>query len=179
MALRKASAYSKKRIRPFTRKSKKRSKSYIKTIPQHKIVKFRMGDIKGFETGKLKNVLKLVAGERVLIRDNALEASRQTIHRTLEKEIPGQYYLEIKVFPHHILRENKVYSGASKGERVNTGMALSFGSTMGRAAIVSPEQIIFLVAFFHEKSKGIVGKAFGKIKSKVPCHTRIVFEKRQ
>ena len=31
MALRKGSAYTKRKARPYTRKSKKRSKSYIKT----------------------------------------------------------------------------------------------------------------------------------------------------
>ena len=179
MALRKASAYSKKKTRPYTRKSKVKSKSYIKTVPQQKIVKFRMGALKDYESGRFKNIIKLVAGERVLIRDNALEAARQTIHRILEKEMPGQYYFEVKVFPHHILRENKVYSGSSKGERVNTGMALSFGSTTGRAAIVKPNQTIFIAAVFHEKLKDVVTKAFERAKAKVPCHARIVFEKRK
>jgi large subunit ribosomal protein L10e len=179
MVLRKALAYSKKKVRPYTRKSKVKSRSYIKTIPQQKIVKFRMGDVKGYETGKLKNVIKLVAGEGILIRDNALEASRQYIHKALQEEIPGQYYLEIKVFPHHILRENKVLTGASKGERVNTGMQLSFGSVMGRAAIVKPNQTIFLVAVFHEKLRELAVKALEKIKAKIPCHARIVIEKRE
>jgi len=47
MALRKGSAYSKRYARPYTRKSKKRSKSYIKTVPNSRIVKFQMGDTKG------------------------------------------------------------------------------------------------------------------------------------
>ncbi|MEK6820677.1 MAG: 50S ribosomal protein L16 [Nanoarchaeota archaeon] len=179
MGLRKASAYSKKYARPYTRKSKKKSQNYIKTIPQQKIVKFKMGAIKDYETGKLKNIMSVVCGRRVLIRDNSIEASRQIIHRFLEKEIPGQYYLEVKVYPHHILRENKVYSGSSKGERVNTGMAKSFGSVIGRAAMVADEQPIFLTAFFHEKYGRIVRKIYHKIRSKLPCRTRIVFEKRK
>ena len=40
--LRKARAYSKKRVVPYTRISKKKSKSFIKTVPQQKIVKFSM-----------------------------------------------------------------------------------------------------------------------------------------
>jgi large subunit ribosomal protein L10e len=177
MALRKALSYSKKRTRPYTRKSSKKSKSYIKTIPQQKIVKFRMGDLKGYDEGKLKNVVRLVSGEKILIRDNALEASRQYIHKILEQELPGQYYLEVKVFPHHILRENKVLTGAG-ADRMQTGMQQSFGKTTGRAAIVNPNQTIFLVAVFQEKQRRIVNKVFSKIKAKIPCHARIVFEKR-
>ena len=39
MALRKASAYSKKKVLPYTRVSKRRQKSFIKTVPNQKIVK--------------------------------------------------------------------------------------------------------------------------------------------
>ncbi len=177
MALRKALAYSKKKVRPYTRKSNVRKKSYIKTIPQQKIVKFRMGDVKGYEKGKLKNIVKLVSGEKVLIRDNALEASRQYINKILEKELAGQYYFEVKIFPHHILRENKVLTGAG-ADRMQTGMQKSFGKTIGRAAIVYPNQTLFLVAFFHENQRKIVNKVLGKIKAKLPCHSRLVFEKR-
>ena len=49
MALRKASAYTKRYARPYTRNSKKRKKSYIKTVPNSRIVKFKMGDLKGFD----------------------------------------------------------------------------------------------------------------------------------
>ena len=178
MALRKALSYSKMHTRPYTRKSKVKSKSYIKTIPQQKIVKFRMGDIKGYETGKLKNIVKLVAGEDILIRDNSLEASRQYINAQLEKNLPGEFYFEVSVFPHHILRENKMLTGAGS-DRMQTGMAHSFGSTQGRAAIVKSGQDIFLVALFHERSRKLVSKVFGSIKAKLPCHARLAFEKRQ
>lgn len=177
MALRKALAYSKKKSRPYTRTSKVKSKSYIKTIPQQKIVKFRMGDIKGYEKGKLKNIIMLVSGEQIFIRDNALEASRRCVHKILEDNLQGQYYFEVKVYPHHILRENRMLTGAG-ADRMQTGMSLSFGSTMGRASVIKPEQAIFLVAVFHEKSRKIVVQAFEKIKAKLPCHVRIVMEKR-
>ena len=39
MALRKAGAYSKKYARPYTRRSAKKSQSYIRTIPPQKLVK--------------------------------------------------------------------------------------------------------------------------------------------
>ena len=42
-SLRKANAYSKRIVVPFTRVSKRRQKSYIKVVPPQKIVKFTMG----------------------------------------------------------------------------------------------------------------------------------------
>ncbi len=176
MALRKASAYSKKKVRPYTRKSKSKSKSYIKTVPQHKIVKFKMGAVKDFEKGKFHHMIKLVTGEDVVIRDNALESSRQHIQKILNKEIPGNYYFEVKVYPHHILRENKMLTGAG-ADRMQSGMQKSFGSTVGRAAIVKKNQTIFLVAFFRENQRKSVISALSKIKAKIPCRTRLVYEK--
>lgn len=178
MALRKALSYSKKHTRPYTRKSKHKNKNYIKTVPQQKIAKFRMGDIKGFDEGKLHNIIKLASGEDILIRDNSLEAARQYIHKILEEELPGQYCFEVKVFPHHILRENRVLTGAG-ADRMQTGMQQSFGSTIGRAAIVKKNQTIFLIAVFRESQRSQVSKIFGRIKAKLPCRTRLIFEKRK
>ncbi len=177
MALRKASAYSKKNFRHYTRKSKVKKKSYIKTIPQQKIVKFSMGNQKAFQQKKLKIILKLVAGEKVQIRDNALEASRQTVNKILEKKLTGMYYFIIKTYPHQILRENKMYSGGSKGERINLGMSKSFGKTSGRAAIIKKDQDIFVIAVGSDKGIKTAKTALKRIKSKLPCKTKIVFEK--
>ncbi len=178
MALRKACAYSKKKARPYTRKSKKRSKSYIKTIPHQKIVKFDMGNTKAFEKGKFPLILKLISKEKVMIRDNALEACRQVILKDLEKNLPGSYYFSIRKFPHHILRENRMYSGGSKGERVNTGMKESFGSVIGRAAFINPGDTIFLVAFTEKKFIPLIRNALRKVKPKLACASKAVLEKR-
>lgn len=178
MALRKACSYSKKYARPYTRKSKVKSKSYIKTIPQQKIVKFEMGNAKAFQQGKYKFILKIVSKERVMIRDNAFESCRQVIHKDLEKAMPGAYYLSVKKYPHHILRENRMYSGGSKGERVNTGMQQSFGSVIGRAAFVRAEDEIFIVAFADKKSIAVVRRALEKAKAKLPCAVKIVLERK-
>lgn len=177
MALRKALAYSKKRNRAYTRSSKKSSKNYIKTLPQNKIVKFKMGAVRDFQEGKLKNIIKLISLEEVLIRDNSLESARKYILRLLNKEIPGNFYLEVKIFPHHILRENKTYSGASKGDRINTGMAQSFGKTIGRAAFVRKNQPVFLLALLNKNDRKLGISTLNKIKSKLPCNSRLMMEK--
>ena len=90
MGLRKASAYSKKKVLPYTRVSKKKGKSYIKTVPQQKIVKFTMGKEPLYNKGKLPHKLTLISTERVQMRHNALEASRQYINKKLDTEFAGQ-----------------------------------------------------------------------------------------
>ncbi len=174
-SLRKANAYSKRKVVPYTRVSKKRSKSYIKTVPQQKIVKFTMGKEKLFEEGKLPIVLSLVSAEKVQIRHNALEACRQYINKKLDKELSGQYMFRVVPFPHHIQRENKMLTGAG-ADRMQTGMQLSFGKAVGKAAIVKPEDKIFIVAVQTPKAEQFARKVLKQIKSKLPCKTRIIAE---
>ena len=178
MGLRKASAYSRKLNRPYTRKSSVKSKSYIKTVPNQLVVKFKMGNIKDYDEGRMKYILILASSEDILIRDNALEASRQHIHKILEEELQGQFYFEVKVYPHHIIREKKMLTGAG-ADRVQTGMAHSFGTNMGRAAIVKAGQEIFLVAVTGEKPKRMVYKTLEQIKSKLPGSSRILTEEKK
>ena len=179
MGLRRAGAYSKKRARPFTRISSVQSKAYIKTVPPQKIVKFSMGNVKAYESGKFKFVLKLVSGERVRVqmRDNAIESARQALNKSLETSFPGAHYFAIKVYPHHILRENKQLAGAG-ADRMQKGMQLSFGSNIGRAAMVEPGKEIFVIAVENEKNARLVRKFFLPIRAKLPCKTRIVWERR-
>lgn len=175
MTLRKAAAYSKKRVIPYTRISKKKSKSYIKTVPQQKIVKFIMGQESLFEKGKLPHTLSLVSEEKVQIRHNALEACRQYINKKLESELSGQYVFRVVVFPHHIQRENKMLTAAG-ADRMQTGMQLSFGKTVGKAAIVKSGERIFFVAVATPKAVKFVRSLFKDIRSKLPCKTKAVYE---
>jgi large subunit ribosomal protein L10e len=142
MGLRKASAYSKKKVLPYTRVSKKKGKSYIKTVPQQKIVKFTMGRESLYNKGKLSHELTLVSTERVQMRHNALEASRQYINKKLDKELAGQYLFKVIPFPHHVQRENKMLTAAG-ADRMQTGMQLSYGKSAGKSAIVRPGSGIF------------------------------------
>ena len=174
-SLRKASAYSKKRARPYTRNAKSRQKAYVKTIPQVKIVKYHLGNHKDFLKGKHKFMVRFVAEEKAQVRDNALEACRTLINKVLEKQVPGQYYFNIKVHPHHLLRENKTAAGAG-ADRLSSGMKHSFGIVIGRAAMVSPGKEIFFVSCSNEKAARIARKIMTTVKSKVPCKGRVLFE---
>jgi len=175
MALRKARAYSKKRVVPYTRTSKKKSKSFIKTVPQQKIVKFSMGNSELYNHRRLLHELTLVSMENAQIRHNAFEACRQYINKKLDKEFIGRYLFRIIIFPHHVQRENKMLTGAG-ADRMQTGMQLAFGKSSGKAAIVKPGSKIFLVAVANQKAANFARKVLNQIKSKLPCKTKIVYE---
>ncbi len=176
MAIRKALSYSKKNNRPYTRVSKVKSKSYIKVVPPNKIVKYNIGNQKAFEEGKFPYVLRLATDETLVIKDLAIESGRQVLTKHLETNLPNKFYLWVKIYPHHILRNNKAAAGAG-ADRLSTGMKQSFGIVEGRAAQVLAGQTLFMVACDSEIATRIVRNAFSMTKSKLPCKTRITFEK--
>ncbi len=175
MGLRKGHCYSKVNKRSYTRKSKVRTKSYIKTVPPMKIAKFVMGDINGFNKNKYAFIVTLVAMEPVQIRDNAIESSRQVIHRHLEKKFKGAFYFAINAYPHNILRENKMLTGAG-ADRMQTGMQLSFGKPIGIAARIKTGGKIFTVAC-NKEMVPVVRKIISKIRPKLPGKKAIIVEK--
>ncbi len=176
MALRKALAYSGKRVRAYTRKSSSKSKAYIKTVPFSKVTKMIMGNTKDYNAGKYKYTVKLVSMDRVQVRDNALESCRMFVNKILEEKMPNQFYLQMKVYPHHMLRENKAATGAG-ADRLSSGMTQSFGIVIGRAALVNPGQEIIFAACTTEKDARIIRQAMESVKAKVPGRNKILFEK--
>ena len=164
-----AAAYSKRKPVVNTRKSKLHKYSYVKVVPPMKIVKFNMGDIPSFEAGKFKIVVTIATGEKIQIRDLALEATRQSLNKDLTNTFQKAYFLRCNVFPHNILRNNRVFSGASKGERVQTGMSKSFGTSEGRAATIRKGNPIFTIYFNGDVNIPKVREAVRKVKAKLPC----------
>ena len=136
--LRKFKCY--KRIkRAYTRKSKYKNKGFIKSIPPIKIVRWDMGN----PSGKFTYRLDLISKLDTQVRCNAIESARLVANRRLENKLTRQFYhLKLRVYPHHILRENKMLTGAG-ADRMQTGMGKSFGKAMGSAAQVNRGQILF------------------------------------
>jgi large subunit ribosomal protein L10e len=115
-------------------------KKFAKGFPPPKIVKFTMGDIKGtFEVEA-----KLVASKRAQIRHCALEAARIATNRLLMDKLINNYLMQIRPYPHIILRENKMIFGAH-ADRLQQGMRRSFGKPIGTAARIEPGQTIITV----------------------------------
>jgi len=173
MGLRKGHCYTPLK-RAYTRKSKVRTKNYIKAIPPSKIVKFVMGDSAGYFAKKFPFKVRLVSNEGIQLRDNALESARQLLHRHLEDKFKGNYYFIVSAYPHHILRENKMLTGAG-ADRMQTGMAKSFGKAMGIAAQVHPGSAIFTIACSKENVPAVRGMIF-QIKTKLPGNKSITVE---
>lgn len=169
--LRKFVAY-RKLERPYTRISKYRKLSYVRTRPASKIVKYNMGNL----TDKFDYTIKLVAKDNLNIRHNALESARLTATRTLEKALGRKgFCLRIRAFPHHILRENPLASGAG-ADRMSTGMKMSFGKTIGTAARVFKGAII-LEAFVNTENLAVGKRAVKKSSYKLPLGYSVVVEK--
>lgn len=116
----------------WTRYSRSKPKtSKIKAMPPKHVHHYIMGK-KGYE-GTLE--VALVAKEDVQVRDNSLEAARTAINKHLETNIVNDYCYRIYIYPHQVLRENKMITGAG-ADRLQRGMAKAFGKPAGRAARV-------------------------------------------
>lgn len=146
----------------YTRKSKYRKKSFVRSIPTNKVVKFDMGDLKAdFPVQFL-----LRSKQDVQLRHNCLESARKTALKLLETKLGKQgFKLKIRVYPHHILRENSLASGAG-ADRMSTGMKAAFGKAVGIAARVFTGQPVIEVAVKTEhKQEGILAlkRAYKKL----------------
>ena len=117
---------------------------YIHGAPQPRITRFNMGSWRD----DYEIVLELRANETVYVRDVALESLRINVNRQLQKKIGTQnYYFTIVVYPHHVLRENKMMTGAG-ADRLQEGMRRAFGKPVGRAAAVDKDQPIAKIYTF-------------------------------
>jgi large subunit ribosomal protein L10e len=121
--------------------------------------------------------VKLIAEEWSQIRDNALEACRMVITKRMDEGALGQYFIEVKVHPHHLLRENKSAAAVAGADRISTGMTQSFGVVVGRAGMVHAGKEIFFISCTNEKAARLARDTLIMLRSKVPCKTRVVFEK--
>ena len=160
--LRKFSSY-RRLERPYTRVSKFKAKSYIKTTPRLAVVRFDMGNVRK----KFKYTLTLVSKGDLQIRDNALESARTTANRVLELTLGlANFFMRIKAYPFHILRENPIAAGAG-ADRISTGMQKSFGKPLGSAARIRKGQIVF-EARVDEANVELAKKALTRAKTKLP-----------
>ncbi|MFH0752565.1 MAG: 50S ribosomal protein L16 [archaeon] len=125
--------------RAYTRKSKFKKSSFIKSVPPSKIVKFDYGNL----TKKFAAEVNLVTKQAIQLRHNAIESARTVIIRKLNP-LGKNYHVKIRVFPHHVLRENKMITGAG-ADRMQTGMQKSFGRAVGLAARIKKGKTVFSI----------------------------------
>jgi large subunit ribosomal protein L10e len=171
MARKPASMYRKTNKVAYTRRD------YVTGIPASKIVRHIMGDVnKSPKDFPIKVTLRV--DEECQLRHGSLEAARLTCNRHLVISMgENNYRLLINKFPHQILRENKVATGAG-ADRVSDGMRLAFGKPVGTAARVNRGDVIFTVYCSVDKvdaAKESLRRAYNKLSP--PC--RIVVDRGQ
>ncbi|MBS3150390.1 50S ribosomal protein L16 [Candidatus Woesearchaeota archaeon] len=169
-SLRKGKCY-RKQVRPYTRTSKVKAKSFIKTRPANRIVRYNMGN----SQKDFKYEVLIVSKEDIQIRHNALESARLVVFRRLQKLGNTNFYFQINVFPHQILRENKMLSGA-RADRLQTGMSHAFGKPMGLAARVKKGKVILSTKVDSENLEA-VKDAMKKSIPRLPCRCSVEIKK--
>ena len=158
--------------RPYTRVSiRVTRKSYVKGVPGIKIHHFEMGN----KNGEFDLRVLLVAKNGVQIRHNALEAGRISAHKFLEKKLgTSRYFMKILVYPHHVIREKPVATGAG-ADRYSQGMRLAFGKPVGRAVQTYEGQRLVEVRV-NKEHLDIAKKALKRFSQKIPAKTQIIVE---
>ena len=144
---------------------------YIHGSPTPKVSKFNMGDLSTHFARKVH----LLSRENVQIRHNALESARVSANKVLfDKYGETGYRLQLCVYPHIILRENKMIATAG-ADRLQEGMRRAFGKPTGRAARVHDGQSI-LIVYVPEEGVETAKKALDTASTKFPMRTRITIE---
>ncbi len=167
MAIRPARCY-RKLERPNTRQSKRKpKKGYVKGVPYPKITKFETGNSKKSFDSKAY----MVSRDSAQIRHNALESCRITTNSILSGSLGEEYFMKILIYPHHVMRENPLATGAG-ADRYQTGMRLSYGNPIGLAARVKAGQRLVEVRF-NKGKEADVKKALKTASSKLPVKTII------
>ena len=146
-------------------------KKFAKGFPPPKITKFTMGDTKA----NFEYEAKLIALKRAQIRHMALEAARVATHRILMDKLVNDYLMQVLPYPHIILRENKMIFGAH-ADRLQQGMRRSFGTAIGTAARIEPDQVIITVKV---KANGVetAKESLKRGSAKLPIPCKIVVAK--
>ena len=131
-----ASMYRQIKGQAYTRRE------YMGGVPASRVSQYEMGNLKE----DFPVVLTLRVKNRVQIRHTSLEAGRIAANRVLTKDAGvANYHLKLRAYPHVVLRENKLATGAG-ADRVSSGMRLAFGKNVGTAARLECNQAIMTVS---------------------------------
>ncbi len=145
-------------------------KEFMGGVPYPKITTF----IQGNQKRDFEIELRLVAKEACQVRHIALEAARISVNRKmLEGTTADSYFLQIRPYPHHVIREHKMATGAG-ADRISSGMRAAFGRPVGTAARIAAGDIIMVGRTTPERAlklRDALHKA--SIKLPTPCKIEI------
>lgn len=152
-------------VRAYTRKD------YIRKIPGSRIVQYDMGNL----SGDFPLTLSLALKEKAQLSHNALEAARIAANRYLQRKAGRMgYHLKIRVYPHHIVRENPMATGAG-ADRVQDGMRKAFGKPVSSVALVKANQRVLTVRTTKKNFKA-AKEALRRASMKFPVPCRVVID---
>ncbi|MEM0448612.1 MAG: 50S ribosomal protein L16 [Methanomassiliicoccales archaeon] len=164
MSRKPARMYTQVKGQPYTRKE------YMGGVPAPRISQFDLGN----PNADFPVEFSLRVKELCQIRHTALEAARISANRLLAKKAgASNYYLKIRTYPHNVLRENKLATGAG-ADRVSSGMRAAFGKAVGTAARVRPGQVIITVRV-PPTAAAVAKEALwaASIKLPTPCYIQV------
>ncbi|AGN17372.1 MAG: 50S ribosomal protein L16 [Methanobrevibacter boviskoreani] len=155
-------------VRAYTRRE------YIRKTPNSRIVQYDMGNL----TDEFPISVTLSVKEGAEITHNSLEAARIAANRLMIREA-GRfgYHLKIRTYPHQIVRENPMATGAG-ADRVQSGMRNAFGKAVSVEAIVKRGQKIITIDC-NKANFVAAKKALKRASMKLPARTRITVDKGQ
>ena len=155
-------------VRPYKRKD------YIRKIPASKIVQYDMGNL----SGEFPLEVTLAVKEHTHLSHNSLEAARIAANRYLQRTTGKLgYRLKIRTYPHHIVRENPMATGAG-ADRVQSGMRGAFGKAVSSEALVRANQKI-ITAYVQVKDFEKAKVALNRAAMKLPVTCKLVIDKGQ
>jgi len=138
-------------------------------VPGSKIQIFDMGE----KAGEFTTKVSLLSKDALQIRNNALESARIVINRYLIKKVGKTgYHFKVKVYPHHVMREHALATGAG-ADRFSTGMQKAYGKSIGTAAQVRAGQELMYVRVNGENIIKAT-ESLRKASKKLPCRTIVV-----
>ncbi|MGV8143630.1 MAG: 50S ribosomal protein L16 [Methanothermobacter sp.] len=153
-------------VRAYTRKD------YIRKIPGSRIVQYDMGNL----GAEFPLTVTLAVKEPAELSHNALEAARIAANRYMQRRSGRMgYHLKIRVYPHHIVRENPMATGAG-ADRVQDGMRKAFGKPVSSVALVKAGQKILTVRT-NKRNFNDAKEALRRAAMKFPVSCRIMVEK--
>ncbi len=146
-------------------------KEYMGGVPGIRISQFDIGDLRTAFPVKIH----LVAREQCQIRHIALESARISANRYIAKKAGNAYHLKLRLYPHNVLRENKIATGAG-ADRISEGMRAAFGAPVGTAARVKPGTKVFTISTTEDHVDD-AKEALRKGGVKLPTPWRLVIER--
>jgi large subunit ribosomal protein L10e len=147
-------------------------KEYIRKIPGSRIVQYDMGNL----SAEFPLTISLALKEPTQLSHNSLEAARVAANRYMQRKAGRMgYHLKIRVYPHHIVRENPMATGAG-ADRVQDGMRKAFGKPVSSVAITNANQKVLTVQTNKRNFKD-AKEALRRASMKFPVPGQILIDK--